>query len=453
MRTCIVFNAGGASMSGVARLLCNSGWRVIGHEREPNFRTDALASSGIDVKFGGDLDISFDAVQFGVYSSVEDPGELRARFRLPDAVVLHSQFALIDSLSFGSISVAVAGSFGKTITTAITVAALDAAGLKASFTCGGEVISESSNSRVGSSPIWVIEAVETHGNLLHLRPALSLILNIESHSLLPLFASFVRNTTGVTILNADDPVCRKLLDLFSGSPSVLRMSFDDPSADYRATQLACPHGRISFALSFRDVNIGSIQSQLLTTFSPYNVLGAAAIAHQLKASHEDIVSGCSSFAGVRNRFEVRFRMGTTSVIADIAHHPASIRASLELARTHLARRVVVIYRPHMYAELDEEGSATKAALEVADRVILRDVLSFKDRLQGGPTSREFVRRCGDPAKWAYAEINPQLSIQAEALDDTAVIIMGMYQDDLLIRAVCSMVTSRCAGPNSNGGHP
>jgi len=426
-------------MSGIAILLQKGGWLVHGHENHASRRTENLADAGVTMHYGNSVDPEIGVVEFAVFSSIEDAEELRQSFHLAPSIPLYTQFALIDQLASGSTTVAIAGSYGKTTTTALVVNALDAAGLEPFFTCGGQLLSQGANARRGTSPIWVIEAVETHDNLLHLHPTHAVILNIEDRRLLPVFEAFALSATEVVIVDVGDPGGRALFSSLRNRSPALSMAVGGISADYSTCHSHVGRHAMGFTLLRGGVSVGRVSARSTTALDIGNLLAASAVAHCIGIPHESIASGIESCLGVVNRFQVRIVATRGTVITDIAHHPASIRTSIDMARHQFGGRIVVVYRPHMFRELGELASETGAALERADKIILRDVLSFKDHPISGRTSKDFVAERCLSSKWTHGEPDLVTTISAALSEPVTLLLMGMYQDEDLTDRACSLV--------------
>jgi len=436
---CLVFNAGGSSMSGIALLLQTKGWLVHGYDRCPNHRTERLTKAGIVMHYGESFTFAEQSFAFAVHSSVEDSADLRERFAISSITPIYTQFALIDELTRTFKSIAITGSYGKTITTSLVVHILDAAGMTPSFTCGGNIIQYGTNASIGTSDYWVVEAVETHANLLHLHPTFSVILNIEDKHLVPLFEEFALRTKTTCIINVDDPLGSVLFGSLRSRTTLLSIGLDNTSADYGARDVTTNGDTISFTLFRGGTCLGPVQGSSIATFNIYNLLAASAIAHLVGAPYSAITSSIRSYRGVSNRFDLKLNVPSITVVTDIAHHPTSIRASIELANRLFGGPVTVVYRPHMYCELNENAQATEQSLDLADKVILRDVLSFKDQRNGGLDSLQFVtvRR---NRKWVYSELDLLSTLSTGTLAHGVVILMGMYQDEALTDRICALVS-------------
>lgn len=283
------------------------------------------------------------------------------------------------------VPVAVAGTHGKTTTTAMLTQILVTGGKEPTSIIGGKLPFIGGNSIIGKSETIVCEACEYVDSFLELDPAVSVILNIDADHLdyfksldniIDSFKKFADQTTSVVILNGDDENSRKAVkDL---DQEIITFGFNN-NCDYYATNItvdktACE----SFSLMKKGIKLADIKLRVPGRHNIYNALAAAATAHYLGVEVEHIVKGLQDFSGVHRRFEVLGHPKGITIIDDFAHHPTEIQATLTSAMSMGFRKVYAIFQPHTYSRtylfLDEFAKA----LSIADHVVLSDILPVRE---------------------------------------------------------------------------
>ena len=364
--------------------------------------------------YGPSITCAVNCFDFITHSSVEKSEDLRKRLRIHQDIPIYTQFALINEIVRKSQIVAVTGSYGKTLTTSLITHILEVAGINASFTCGGYDIQFNTNARLGTSNYWVVEAVETHANLLYIYPTFSVVLNIEHENLIPLFTEFVKQTEKFSLINVDDLNCRLLADSLTPCNKLVRFGTSAINTGYAARHINATPTNTAFSLYYNCVHVGDLVANTIKAFSIYNALAAASIAHMLGLSHQCITSALCSYEGVANRFEVLQTHGSTTVVSDIAHHPPAITACITKCKSLFGGLVIVVYRPHMYQELNQHFSETTKALDGADIILVLDVLSFKDAEAGNIGAEEFVQKQQNRTKWLFGSIESISGVLSES---------------------------------------
>lgn len=427
-KTYLVVHIGGSSMSGLADLLLTSGHTIYGWEKHvEGSRVQRFIEQGVVVFSGRIPEEILLAVDCVVHSSITSSKDIRAALGIGTNTPVYSQFEFINELARDSLSIAITGSYGKTLTTSLLSCIFDAGGYDVSFTCGGIVENYNSNAKLGTSDIWIIEAVETHGNCLWLNPTYGIVLNVEHDTQVPLFTEFIERTAREVFVNVDDPHTRELTG--ADRANVITFGVDSSSAMFRASNVLFTNDGLTFDLSWDGEVIGTVVTPQNRFFSVYNVLAASAFAVYWGLNIDTVNDGLRHYKGVRNRFDIFSSSDRYILIKDIAHHPESITEVIQKCMRYRREQIIVLYRPHMFKELNEDASATEAALELADAIVLLDIESVKDHLHGGQDAQRFVearREMND--RWFYFSDHDALITWLEGmLGNSAVIIqMGMY---------------------------
>ena len=389
---------GGVGMSAIAQILLDRGVEVSGSDAAASAALDRLRAAGAAVSVG------HDARQVGpadllVVSSAVPPDNPELAEAARRAVPVVGRGALLAELAASRRTVAVAGSHGKTTTTAMIALALEAAGADPTAVIGGRVGRLGGNARVGRGPFMVVEADESDRSFLLLSPEVAVITSIDDEHLdayggMPgleaAFAAFAARpgAGGCVIACADEPRLRRLLRTVP-TPAIT-YAIDEPSATVRASGVALDaagsrcrpivrHGpaRDDLELVLRVPGRHNLQ----------NALAALAVALRLDLPLPAVAASLARFEGVDRRFELCGEAAGVRVVDDYGHHPTEVAAAIETARLGASGRVVVVFQPHRYTRTRLLRERFGPALARADAVILTEVYGAGEAADPEASSR------------------------------------------------------------------
>ncbi|TWG92897.1 UDP-N-acetylmuramate--L-alanine ligase [Nocardioides sp. J9] len=363
---------GGAGLSGIARLMHASGVVVSGSDANDSPVVRALREEGITVHVGHDA-AHLDGVDTVVATTAarEDNPEIAEATRR--GLRLWPRSAGLQSVLIGKRVVAVAGTHGKTTTTAMLTVALQEAGLDPTFAIGAEVASLGTNARLGSGDVAVVEADESDGAFLVYTPDLAAITNVDADHLdhwgteeayEAAFAEFARRAR-VTVTERAD-----LADVTA--------AFAD-GAQVRGHDLVVEGGRTRFRVEARGVDLGEVELAVPGRHYAVDALLALAVGLELGADPAALVRGLARHQGAKRRMELVGTVGAADrairVYDSYAHHPSEIRGDLEAARSLVGPggRLVVCFQPHLVSRTRIFGTQMGHELGAADEVVLMDV--------------------------------------------------------------------------------
>jgi UDP-N-acetylmuramate--alanine ligase len=377
---------GGAGMCALAELLLRHGGRVSGCDAKQSEALRDLERLGATVHIGHDPTHVGDASVLVVTSAVPaDHPEVLAAEEAGVPVVKRAR-ALGDWVSSGTV-VAVAGTHGKTTTTAMATEILAVAGRDPTGLVGGRVTGWESNLRFGSDELFVVEADEYDRSFLTLSPDVAIITNVEADHLdiygdlagvRAAFADFAARTRGGgrIIGCADD----------QGASSLLA-GLDRPAYTYgttagsmlRATRVAVTADATTCELYEEGRHVGALSLRVGGRHNLLNALAAAGAARALHAQWPEILHALRHFAGVGRRFEeLGDRQGVT-VIDDYAHHPTEVEATLVAARARFPdARLVAAFQPHLFSRTRDFAAEFGHALALADVIWVTDVFPARE---------------------------------------------------------------------------
>ena len=394
----------GAGMSALAELFARRGVGVTGCDLAPGAATD-LRKLGIPVTEGHDP-AHLDGARAVVVTSAmpRDHPELVAARALGLPIVRRAE-ALAEAVR-GSELVAVAGTHGKTTTTAMTTEALAAAGRDPTGLAGGRVAAWQGNLRRGSDRVFVVEADEYDRSFLALEPTIAVVTNIEADHLdtyrdiddiRGAFEQFAAPSRAV-VLCADDRRANAL-HVTSGS-EVIRYGIESPDARVIADELMSVDGLLRFRVVFDGDSLGGLTLRVPGVHNVRNALAAVSAGLMLGVTLDDMRPGLEAFEGVERRFQ---RLGTVrgiDVVDDYAHHPTEILATLDAARAAFpGRRLVAAFQPHLFTRTRDFANEFAAALSRADVIFLTEIYPSREQPIPGVTSTLIAEPVSHSGRW------------------------------------------------------
>ena len=380
---------GGIGMSGIAEVLANLGYTVRGSDVADSANVKRLRDKGMKISIGHSAE-NLTGVRVLVVSSAikpDNPELIGARAqRLP---VVRRAEMLAELMRLKS-CVAIAGTHGKTTTTSMVAALLDADGFDPTVINGGIINAYGTNARLGAGDWMVVEADESDGTFLKLPADIAIVTNIDPEHLdhfktfeavQDAFRAFVENVPfyGFSVMCTDHPVVQALVGRIEDHRLVTYG--ENPQADVRMTDVSHAGGTSLFTVVFRD-RTGNFLHEIKNVALPMpgrhnalNATAAIAVAHELGIGDDVIRNALASFGGVRRRFTRTGTWNGVAIIDDYGHHPVEIAAVLRAARESTKGHVIAVMQPHRYTRLAVLFEQFCACFNDADAVIIAPVYS------------------------------------------------------------------------------
>ena len=377
---------GGIGMSGIAEIMLRTGYSVQGSDAKASANTERLEKLGAKIFIGHDASHVEGAYAI-VYSTAvkpDNPEMVAGRERRLPLVRRAEMLAELMRLQF---SIAVGGTHGKTTTTSMVAALLDAGGLDPTVVNGGIINAYGTNAKVGSGDWIVVEADESDGTFLKLKSTVAIVTNIDAEHLdhwgdfeavKKGFRDFVENIPfyGFAAICTDHPEVQAMAARVENRRLVTYGV--NPQAEVRAERITMGPDGARFDVILRPrAGEKLVYEQLhLPMAGHHNVLNALAaitVARELGLSADDIRKGLAGFGGVRRRFTTVGVANGVRVIDDYGHHPVEIAAVLKAARAVTEGRVIAVVQPHRYSRLHDLFDDFCHGFNDADAVIVADV--------------------------------------------------------------------------------
>ena len=391
---------GGAGMSAIATVLLEMGYRVEGSDIKDSANTRRLRSLGAVVGVGHRPEnlVSAGIVVRSSAISEENSELVEATRRGIPVITRAEMLAAIMSMRKG---IAVAGTHGKTTTSSIVAQVLLRCGTDPSFIIGGELNEIGGNAHWGNGEFLVVEADESDGSLLYLRPWSVVLTNVDGDHLdyfesveqtARVFLEFLLllPENGFAVVCGDDIPAREVGLLYRAEGGRVLFYGRGPDNDYRFESEELGADGSGFDVFYLGEKLGPVKTRIAGLHNVYNSLAALAIGHQVGLSLEGAVEGIGGFRGVRRRFEAVGSGNGVEVIDDYAHHPTEIKAVLDLAHRIAAGRVVVVFQPHRYSRTMLLAEEFGRCFREADLVIVTDVYGAGEDPVPGVTGRLII---------------------------------------------------------------
>lgn len=410
-----ILGIGGAGMSAIARVLIGRGLHVSGSDRAASAATRALESLGATIYEGHSAaHMEQSAPDVVLLSSAVGPDNPEVQAAQAKAIPVLKRRDALPLLMGESRQIAVAGTHGKTTTTAMLAHILREAGRDPSYIVGGVLLNTGDNARAGSGDAFVIEADEYDYMFLGLHPAIAILSNVEHDhpdifpTLADVMAAFRRFIAqivvpgGLLIACADDPGARALaLERREAGQPVLLYGLDHPALDWAGRRHAEP-GR--FTVSGTQGGRPVVQDVRLSLPGDHNVrnaLAAFAAACAYGVAPGVAANALASFKGAARRTEIMGSVGGVTVVNDYGHHPTAIRTILQAMRQQYPDRPLwAVWQPHTFSRTRTLAADFARAFTEADHALVTDMYAAREQFQpgdlDGPALARLIAGTGHP---------------------------------------------------------
>lgn len=377
----------GSGMKALAEWLTDSGWTVSGSDNRPDSATrEALRSRGVVVRTGHAAANLPDACSLVVHSPAVPDNNIELRVARSRGIDCVSYPRMLGRIMADSCGVAVAGTHGKSTTTALIGWILQRAGRRPSVLVGAEFADTGRNGWAGTGDVVVMESCEYRRGFLELSPARTVLLGIEAdhfdsfdslESMTETFRLFAARTRGGPVyLNADCPHTIKIPRNLETKTVLFGRS---TIAHWRATQVQVSVDGLTMRISAGGREAGRASVPLVGTHHVTNALAAVCVCAEMGVDIETILQALTAFPGLRRRFEVAGEYCGVTLVDDYAHHPTAIRAVLRAARRRFpGRRLVAVFEPHQLSRTIALFDDFAAALREADSVFLAPIFTARE---------------------------------------------------------------------------
>lgn len=399
---------GGAGLSAIARVLLEQGAVVSGSDREPSPLAEALARGGVRV-FTGHHAENVAGADLVVISSAVSPSNVEVLAAREAGIPVLKRPEWLRQMMDGRFGVAVAGTHGKTTTTAMIASILLEAGRDPTFIVGGVIAGLETNARAGRSDLFIVEADEYDRTFLSLEPTVAVITNVEHDhpdcyptfaDIQAAFAEFAALVPhdGLLAVCWDNPAARELGEQRRSAGAQVAFFGLGPGAEWRAEEIR-PNfaGGVDFLATHQGQVLGLVRLRLPGAHNASNAMAALAVADFLDVPFRVARAALTDFRGVGRRFEIKGEVGGVTVVDDYAHHPTEIRATLQAARERFPQRCLwAVWQPHTFSRTRALLAEFAEAFGVADHVVVLPIYASRETDTLGVRSSDVITAIRHP---------------------------------------------------------
>lgn len=436
----VFLGIGGIGMSGLARYLNRQNVSVSGYDRTPSPLTTELESEGIAIWYEDHLEKLPKQIDLVIYTPAI-PNDLKTFQHLKnEKVPMMKRAEFLGKLVSGHDCLAVAGTHGKTTTSAILGHIL----YESSFGCtafiGGIVNNYKSNYFSKNDSPFVVEADEYDHSLLQLFPKIAAINSMDAdhldiygnqNRLIETYQQFANqiDSNGFLIVK------KGLEQNFKCAAKVFTVALSNPQADFYTQNLRIENGIYRFDIQTPDGVIEDVKFGGVGAINVHNAVTASAMAICYGVDIETIKSALRTFSGVHRRLEFHLRTEKIVLMDDYGHHPTEVKAAIESVRMlYPNRKLTVVFQPHLYSRTRDFATDFAASLDLSDECFLLDIYPAREKPIEGVTSQMIIRLM--KSKKAYLVSKEQLCKMVLASQPEVVLMLGAGDIDRLIEPMC-----------------
>ncbi len=378
---------GGISMSGLARVLLEKGFKISGSDAKASNITKDLEDRGVNIFIGQNAGNITEDIDLFVYTAAihRDNPEFAMVEKMNIPMMSRAELLGYVMSKFKE-GIAISGTHGKTTTTSMLSYILLDSGVDPTISVGGVLKKIEGNIHIGAGDIFVTEACEYTNSFLELKPTISVILNVEEDhmdffkdidDIRNSFKEFVKNTSseGCIIINDQIENNGEIIDDFKGH--VIR--YGSEKSDCFVTNIRYDDfGYPTFDLCHKGSTYNDVKLCVGGKHNIDNALASICVAFELGVSIEYIKKGLLEFEGADRRFEIKGNLGNITVVDDYAHHPSEIAATLNIAKRYPHDRLVVAFQPHTFTRTKAFFEEFANALKDIDCCIIAKIYPARE---------------------------------------------------------------------------
>ncbi len=427
---------GGSSMSGLAALLQKRGYVITGSDNYASYLVETVEKSGIPVTIGHRAENVHGADLIIFSAAIADNNPERCEAEHLGIPQMERSMLLGQLMEGHRQAISIAGTHGKTTTTAMLAQMLVEAGMDPAVSLGGTFDYIGGSTRVGGDEVFLAEACEFHGSFLEMRPTVAVVLNIEADHLdfygdiehiQMAFAQFIENvpTVGFFIGNGDDPRVWSLLEASPCQPISFGLGAHNNwrPRGLRYSQTGCA----SFDAALDGEIIARVELNVGGAFNVLNALAAIAAAHVVGADMHRAAAALSAFSGVHRRFEHTGDVCGVKLFHDYGHNPTEMRGALSVAKLQPHRRLWAVMQPHTYSRVKRLFDDYIDCCDDADEILVTDIYAAREVDPGDINSQMLVDamlKAGKPVHLTPTFADTEAYLRAHWQPDDLVLTMG-----------------------------
>jgi UDP-N-acetylmuramate--alanine ligase len=430
---------GGIGMSALARYFHKQEYTVCGYDKTPSPLTDKLIAEGIEIHFEENISFIPENLSMAVYTPAIPKDNVEYQFLEKSGILFLKRSQLLGLLTKDKTTFAIAGTHGKTSTTATAAHILRKDKMITAF-IGGITVNNNSNLIYNKlSDIMLVEADEYDRSFLTFSPDIAVITAVDADhldiyenkkGLITSFNDFANNIKkGGTLITK-----KSVLEHIHTDANIRTYSANSELTDYYAANIRIKNGKQYFDAVTPHGIIEKISFSVEGLHNIENAIAAIAIADIADVSHQTIKQQLTSYKGVKRRFEYIVRTKHHIYIDDYAHHPQEIKACIASAKMmHPNKKICGVFQPHLYSRTKDFADEFAKSLEDLDQIILLDIYPARELPIEGVTSEMLLKKINKSEKILVKK--EQLILYLETIKPEALITMGAGDIDRLVNDI------------------
>jgi len=390
---------GGIGMSAIARYFIAQGKKVSGYDKTRTVLTDLLTEEGMNIHYEDELSFIPEDIDLIIYTPAIPKDHKGYIFLLNSGVAMMKRSEALGLISNDKKSVGIAGTHGKTTTSAMTTHVLKIGGIDVSAFLGGITVDYKSNFLIGISDVVVLEADEYDRSFLRLNPMIASISSMDPDHLdiygdskvmidgFKAYASKIRDNGYLIIKEGllDHFTVNELMALTNRGIQIFE--FGDGDVQIRFSHIRILDGKYVFDYCGLNHDIKDIFMSMPGKHNIENACVAITVGLLNGVSHEDIKRALVGFKGIQRRFEKIIDRTDLVFIDDYAHHPGELKVAIDAARTlYPDKKLTGIFQPHLYSRTKDFAEGFAAELDKLDEIILMDIYPARELPMEGVSS-------------------------------------------------------------------
>ncbi len=393
---------GGISMSALAQICLNKGYKISGSDMQESEITNKLRKNGAKVYIGHKKENITEDINLVVYTAaIKEDNEELIETKIKHIHTLDRASFLGQLMKEYKNAVAISGTHGKTSTTSMVSLLFEYAHLDPTILVGGNLKDIGGNIKIGHSENFITEACEYVDSFLKFYPKTAVVLNIEADHLdyfsglediqksFNTFGKLIPED-GYFIVNGDDENVLPVLEDIKGK--IIKYGKNEKNDVIISNTSFDALGHGMFSLSFKERDLGSFKLSIPGMHNIYNATAAILTALVSHIDLEEIRSNITKYTGVGRRFEYKGTYKEATIIDDYAHHPTEIKATLSAAKNICKETLWCVFQPHTYTRTKSLLNEFSTSFSDADKVIITDIYAAREKNTGEIHALDLVQK-------------------------------------------------------------
>lgn len=431
-----IIGIGGISMSGIAKILINRGYKVTGSDIKRNDQTELLKKRGADIYIGHQAS-NIKNPEAVVYTNAVEKDNVELLAAQTKDIKIFKRAEFLSELFKDKETIAVSGTHGKTTTTSMLATIFVNANNDPSVMIGGNLDLIGGNIKNGDGNIFITEADESDGSLIYFDPKYAVLTNIEwDHfnyyknidEVINKFTEFIDKIPSDGALILWENILQEFHQFKKYKDIIYSFGFEN--ADYTARNIEMKSYTSYFEIFKNNKKIASINLNVPGRHNILNALAAFAVSKKAGLQTKEIIDGIKKYKGVKRRFEKKGQFNKALIVDDYAHHPTEIINTIKTAKKTDHNKLYVVFQPHRYSRTKNLMKEFSESFDEVDELILTDIYSASEKPIHGVSSKKLYELIKKHKK--KNNLNFTVNYIREFVDIKKHLIKHLQSNDLLL---------------------